>query len=89
MKLKITNNTTRSWNIVAGWSKYVLKIKVVFTPSSYNVSASCSIIYNQTVCPFQYIQKLQAFDSSLFIGQSYFNIDEAQLYLILQPLYYT
>ena len=32
------------------------KIKVVFTPSSYNVSASCSIIYNQTVCPFQYIQ---------------------------------
>ena len=32
------------------WPKYqilyVLKIKVVFTPSSYNVSASCSIIYN-------------------------------------------
>ena len=42
------------------WPKYqifyVLKIKVVFTPSSYNVSASCSIIYNQTVCLFQYIQ---------------------------------
>ena len=35
---------------------YVFKIKVVFTPSSYNVSASCIIIYNQTVCPFQYIQ---------------------------------
>ena len=37
---------------------YVFKIKVVFTPSSYNVSASCIIIYNQTVCPFQYIQTL-------------------------------
>ena len=35
---------------------YVFKIKVVFTPSSYNVSASCIIIYNQTVCLFQYIQ---------------------------------
>ena len=34
----------------------VFKIKVVFTPSSYNVSASSIIIYNQTVCPFQYIQ---------------------------------
>ena len=33
-----------------------IKIKVVFIPSSYNVSASCIIIYNQTVCLFQYIQ---------------------------------
>ena len=33
--------------------------------------------------------KLQTFDSNLFIGQSYFNNDGAQLYLILQPLYYT
>ena len=28
------------------------------------------------------------FDSSLFIGQSYFN-NEAQLYLIFQPIYKT
>ena len=34
-------------------------------------------------------KKLQTFDSSLFIGQSYFNNDGAQLYLMLQPLYYT
>ena len=34
-------------------------------------------------------KKLQTFDSSLFISQSYFNNDGAQLYLILQPLYYT
>ena len=42
------------------WPKYqilhVFKIKVVFTSSRYNVSASCIIIYDQTVCPFQYIQ---------------------------------
>ena len=37
---------------------YVFKIKVVFTPSSYNVSASCIITYNQTVCPFQYIERI-------------------------------
>ena len=35
------------------------------------------------------LKKLQRFDSSLFIGQSYFNSNRAQLYLILQPLYYT
>ena len=35
------------------------------------------------------IEKLQTFDSSLFIGQSYFFNDGAQLYLIFQPLYYT
>ena len=34
-------------------------------------------------------KKLQIFDSSLFIGQSYFNNDGAQLYLILQPIYNT
>ena len=34
-------------------------------------------------------KKLQTFDSSLFIGQGYFNNDGAQLYLVLQPLYYT
>ena len=28
------------------------------------------------------------FNSSIFIGQSYFNNDGAQLYLIPQPLYY-
>ena len=31
-------------------------------------------------------KKLQTFDSSLFIGQSYFNNDGGQLYLIFQPI---
>ena len=35
------------------------------------------------------IKKLQTFDSSLFIGQSYFFNDEVQLYLTFQPLCYT
>ena len=35
------------------------------------------------------IVKLQNHDLSLFIGQSYYVNDGAQLYLILQPLYYT
>ena len=35
------------------------------------------------------IEKLQTYDSSLFIGQSYFFNDGVQLYLIFQPLYYT
>ena len=35
------------------------------------------------------IVKLRTYDLSLFTGQSYFNNDEAQLYLILQPFYYT
>ena len=34
-------------------------------------------------------KKIETFDSNLFIGQSYFNDDGTQLYLILQPLYYT
>ena len=34
-------------------------------------------------------KKLQTFDSNLFISQSYFNNNGAQIYLILQPLYYT
>ena len=33
-------------------------------------------------------KKLQTFDSNLFISQSYFNNNGAQIYLILQPLYY-
>ena len=33
-------------------------------------------------------KKLETFDSSLFIDQSYFNSDGAQLYLIFQLLYY-
>ena len=33
------------------------------------------------------LKKLQTFDSSLFIGQSYFNNDGAQLYLIPQSIY--
>ena len=35
------------------------------------------------------MKKIKTFDSSLFIGQSYFNNDEVQLYSILQPLYFT
>ena len=34
-------------------------------------------------------EKIQTFDSSLFIDQSYFFNDEVQLYLIFQTLYYT
>ena len=34
-------------------------------------------------------KKLQTFDSSLFIGQSYFNNDGAQRFLIFQPIYKT
>ena len=34
-------------------------------------------------------KQLQTFDIGLFIGQSYLHNDGAQLYLILQPLYYT
>ena len=35
------------------------------------------------------LKKLQTYDSSLFTGQSYFNNNGAQSYLIFQPLYYT
>ena len=31
---------------------------------------------------------MQTYDSSLFVGQSYYSSDEAQLYLIFQPLHY-
>ena len=34
------------------------------------------------------IVKLQTYDLSLVIGQSYFNNDESQSFLIFQPLYY-
>ena len=34
-------------------------------------------------------KKLHTFDLSLFIGQSYFNNDGAQIYLIFQLFYYT
>ena len=34
-------------------------------------------------------KKLQTFDSNLFISESYFNNNGAQIYLILQSLYYT
>ena len=34
------------------------------------------------------VVKLRSYDLSLFVGQSYFVNDVAQLYLILQPLYY-
>ena len=32
-------------------------------------------------------KKLQTLDSSVFIGQNYFNSDGAQLHLIFQPIY--
>ena len=35
------------------------------------------------------MMKLQGYDLSFFIGQSYFANDGAQLYLILQPLHFT
>ena len=35
------------------------------------------------------IVKFETYDLSLFIGRSYFVNDGAQLYLILQPFYYT
>ena len=35
------------------------------------------------------MKKLKTFGPSLFIGQSFLNNDGAQIYLILQPLYYT
>ena len=35
------------------------------------------------------IEKLETYDASLFIGQSYFFSDRVQLYLIFQRLYYT
>ena len=35
------------------------------------------------------LKKLKTFDSSLFIGQIYFNNDGAQFYLMFELLYYT
>ena len=35
------------------------------------------------------ILKLQTYDLSLFIGQSYFNKDGPQNYLVFQPIYKT
>ena len=32
------------------------------------------------------LKELQTFDSSLFIGRTYFNNDRAQLFLIFQPI---
>ena len=51
------------------------KVKVVFTRSSYNVSASCIIIYNQTLCSFQYIlicviRDLEGGNRGKFIGSN-------------------
>ena len=45
--------------------------------------------WNKKCTCWNELKKLQTFDPSLFIGQIYFNNDGAQLYLILQPLYYT
>ena len=36
--------------------------------------------------PENELKKLQAFESSFFVGQSYLNNDGAQLYLIFQPI---
>ena len=45
-------------------------------------------MYKQTQTTTNY-KKLQTFDSSLFIGQSYLNNDRGQLYLRFQPIYQT
>ena len=47
------------------------------------------ITSNKHVLVENELKNLQTFDSSLFIGRSYFNNDGAQLYLIFQPVYYT
>ena len=39
--------------------------------------------------PQNELKKLQTFDSSLFIGQSYFGNDGSQNFLIFQPIYKT
>ena len=54
--------------------KWTMRTLVVFTPSSHNVSASCIIIYNQTVCPFQYIQKWFMFFCYFFFFSLSFSI---------------
>ena len=48
------------------------------------------VTLNKTKCVLDEneLKKLQRFDPSLFTVQSYFNNDGAQLYLILQRLYY-
>ena len=42
-------------------------------------------MYRQTQTTINY-KKLQTFDSSLFIGQSYLNNDGGQFYLRFQPI---
>ena len=74
----VINNNTRSWNIVAGWSKYYFnfKIKVVFTPSSHNVSASCIIIYNISVLSlsFVYLCCIDLFESK-WLYQDFYSLN--------------
>ena len=51
------------------------------------------LIFASAICFLKHVfveielKKLQTFESSLLIGQSYFNNDEGQLYLIFQLIY--
>ena len=65
--------------------KSVLKIKTLATKDQIKKWATKAEFKAEQ----DKIVKLQTYDLSLFIGQSYFVIDGAQLYLILQVLYYT
>ena len=85
---KFTNNildakiTAKRLVNESGWNE---KIKALVTKEEIKKLATKAEIKAD-----QYkIVKFQANDSNLFIFQSYFVNDGAQLYLILQPLYYT
>ena len=61
------------------------KIKTLVTEEEINTPATQAELKAEQ----DKLVKFQAFDLSRFIGQSYYINDGAQLYLILQPLYYT
>ena len=61
------------------------KIKTLVTEEEINTPATKAELKAEQ----DKLVKFQAFDLSCFIGQSYYINDGAQLYLILQPLYYT
>ena len=61
------------------------KIKALATKEEIKKSASKTDLKAEQ----DKIVQLQIYDLSLFIDQSYFVNDGAQLYLILQPAYYT
>ena len=61
----------------------------VFDDKLKNVNEKITSKKTKHVLVQNEFKKLQTFESSLFIGQSYFNNDRAQFYLILQSFYYT